>query len=213
MIDAEMYYGMEKSYHSLVVDRGIALHKMIRLLTFSTSGGGYLNFMGNEFGHPEWIDFPREGNNWSYKYARRQWPLAENKDLKYYFLAKFDQRMMKFHSEFKILDDMSVNRIYENNTDKVIAFMRGKFLFVFNFNPSVSFTDYGIPVKGRFSIVLDTDDPVFGGFNRVDRSTLYISTRKAERNIINAPLYLYLYLPARTALVFKELPVRRATDL
>jgi 1,4-alpha-glucan branching enzyme len=213
MIDAEMYYGMEKSYHSLVVDRGIALHKMIRLLTFSTSGGGYLNFMGNEFGHPEWIDFPREGNNWSYKYARRQWPLAENKDLKYYFLAKFDQRMVKFHSDFKILDDMSVKRIYENNTDKVIAFMRDKFLFVFNFNPSVSFTDYGIPVQGRFSIVLDTDDPVFGGFNRVDRSTLYISTRKAERNIINAPLYLYLYLPARTALVFKELPVRRATDL
>ena len=107
MIDAEMYSGMAKSYHSFTVDRGIALHKMIRLITFSTSGGGYLNFMGNEFGHPEWIDFPREGNNWSYKYARRQWQLAENKDLKYYSLAKFDRKMVKLHHDYKILDNLS----------------------------------------------------------------------------------------------------------
>ena len=106
MIDAEMYSGMNKSYHSVVVDRGIALHKMIRLITFSTSGGGYLNFMGNEFGHPEWIDFPREGNNWSFKYARRQWQLAENKDLKYYNLAKFDRKMVKLNNDYKILDDL-----------------------------------------------------------------------------------------------------------
>jgi 1,4-alpha-glucan branching enzyme len=213
MIDAEMYSGMAKAYHSFTIDRGIALHKMIRLITFSTSGGGYLNFMGNEFGHPEWIDFPREGNNWSYKYARRQWQLAENKDLKYYNLAKFDSRMVKLHNDFKILDDLSVNRIYENNADKVVAYMRGELLFVFNFHPSVSFTDYGIQVKGKFRIVLDTDDPLFGGFNRIDRSTVYLSIRKAERNIINAPLYLYLYLPSRTALVFKREPIRKATDL
>jgi 1,4-alpha-glucan branching enzyme len=213
MIDAEMYSGMTKSYHSMVVDRGIALHKMIRLITFSTSGGGYLNFMGNEFGHPEWIDFPREGNNWSYKYARRQWQLAENKDLKYSSLAKFDRKMMKLNHDFKILDDLSVNRIYENNADKVVAYMRGELLFVFNFHPSVSFTDYGIPVKGKFRIVLDSDDPLFGGFNRIDRSTVYLSIRKAERNIINAPLYLYLYLPSRTALVLKREPVRKATDI
>jgi 1,4-alpha-glucan branching enzyme len=204
---------MNKSYHSIVVDRGIALHKMIRLITFSTSGGGYLNFMGNEFGHPEWIDFPREGNNWSYKYARRQWQLAENKDLKYYNLLKFDRKMVKLHTDFKILDDLAVYRIYENNSDKVLAYMRGELLFVFNFNPTVSFTDYGIPVIGKFKIVLDTDDPAFGGFDRIDRKTIYISIRKAERNIINAPLYLYLYLPARTALVFKKEPVRRATDI
>jgi 1,4-alpha-glucan branching enzyme len=213
MIDAEMYTGMGNQYHSITVDRGTALHKMIRLITFSTSGGGYLNFMGNEFGHPEWIDFPREGNNWSYKYARRQWQLAENKDLKYYNLAKFDKKMVKLHHDFKILDDLVVNRIYENTADKVVAFTRGELLFVFNFNPSISFTDYGIPVKGKFRIILDTDDQAFGGFNRIDRSTLYLSIRKAERNIINAPLYLYLYLPSRTALVFKKEPVRRATDL
>ena len=213
MIDAEMYSGMKKSYHSIVVDRGIALHKMIRLLTFSTSGGGYLNFMGNEFGHPEWIDFPREGNNWDFKYARRQWELAENKDLKYYNLRMFDREMIMLHTDFNILDDLYVNRIYENNADKVVVYMRGDLLFVFNFHPTTSFTDYGIPVTGKFRIILDTDDQSFGGFNRIDRKTIYISIRKAERNIINAPLYLYLYLPARTALVFKKESVRRATDI
>jgi 1,4-alpha-glucan branching enzyme len=186
---------------------------MIRLITFSTSGGGYLTFMGNEFGHPEWIDFPREGNNWSFKYARRQWNLAENKNLKYYSLQKFDRKMLKLHTDFKILDDLSVNKIYDNNADKVLAYMRGELLFVFNFNPNISFTDYGIPVTGKFKVVLDTDDPAFDGFDRIDRKTIYMSIRKAQRNIINAPLYLYLYLPARTAIVFKKEPVRKATDL
>jgi 1,4-alpha-glucan branching enzyme len=213
MMDAEMYSGMAESYHSINVDRGIALHKMIRLVTFSSAGGGYLNFMGNEFGHPEWIDFPREGNNWSYKYARRQWQLTDNKELKYYHLAEFDKKMVQLHNDFKILEDNGVNRIYENNDDKVIAYTRGELLFVFNFNPTVSFTDYGIPVKGRFRIVLDTDDTLFGGFDRISRSTVYLSVRKAERNIINAPLYLYLYLPSRTAIVFRKEAVRKATDL
>ena len=113
----------------------------------------------------------------------------------------------------KYLIISAINRIYENNTDKVVAFMRGELLFVFNFHPTISFTDYGIPVKGKFRIVLDTDDPLFGGFNRIDRSTVYLSIKKAERNIINAPLYLYLYLPSRTALVFKREAVRKATDI
>jgi 1,4-alpha-glucan branching enzyme len=213
MIDAEMYTGMTKAYHSFTIDRGIALHKMIRLITFSTSGGGYLNFMGNEFGHPEWIDFPREGNNWSFKYARRQWQLADNKDLKYFDLANFDRKMVRLHNDFKILDDMTVMRIFENNHDKVVAYMRGELLFVFNFHPTQSFTDYGIPVKGKFRIVLDTDDPDFGGFNRIDRNAVYLSQKKAERGIINAPVYLYLYLPSRTSLVFKKEPMKRATDI
>ncbi len=213
MIEAEMYSGMAKSFHSIKVDRGIALHKMIRLITFSTSGGGYLNFMGNEFGHPEWIDFPREGNNWSFKYARRQWNLAEDKELKYQFLSKFDKKMLKLQNDYSILENMNISRIYDNNSDKIIAFMRGELLFVFNFNPSVSFTDYGIPVQGKFRIILDSDDSQFGGFDRVERKTSYLSVKKAERNIINAPLYLYLYLPARTALVFKKEQLRRATDI
>jgi len=213
MLDAEMYSGMDKSVHTFVIDRGIALHKMIRLLTFATAGGGYLNFMGNEFGHPEWIDFPREGNNWSYKFARRQWHLAENKNLKYYSLRKFDRHMVKLNHDFRLLDEMFINRIYENNSDKVISFMRGDLLFVFNFHPTISFTDYGIPVHGRFRIVLDTDNQQFGGFNRIDNKPIYLSVKRGDRNIINAPLYLYLYLPSRTGLVFKKETVRKATDI
>ncbi len=169
MADAEMYTGMTKSFHSFTIDRAIALHKMIRLITFSTSGGGYLNFMGNEFGHPEWIDFPREGNNWSYKYARRQWQLLEDSNLKFQDLAAFDREMVRLQKDFRILDDLYISRIYENSFDKVIAFIRGDLLFVFNFHPVNSFTDYGIPVKGKFTVRIDSDDPAFGGFNRIDR--------------------------------------------
>jgi 1,4-alpha-glucan branching enzyme len=213
MIDAEMYTGMSKNYHSVVVDRGIALHKMIRLLTFATSGGGYLNFMGNEFGHPEWIDFPRAGNNWSYKFARRQWQLAENQDLKYHFLAAFDKKMLSINHQNKLFDNKYVNRILENNFDKVIAFTRGEFLFVFNFHPTNSFTDYGIPLTGKFKIFLDSDNPEFGGFNRLDRSVIYSSVRKSGKQKIGAPFTLYLYLPARTAIVFIKQPVRKITDI
>jgi 1,4-alpha-glucan branching enzyme len=213
MLDAEMYTGMTKSYHSISLDRGIALHKMIRLLTFCTAGGGYLNFMGNEFGHPEWIDFPRQGNNWSYKYARRQWGLAVNNDLKYSYLLEFDNKMVSLHNKFKILDDPYVYRIFENNPDKVIAFTRGEFLMVFNFNPTVSFTDYGIPLKGRFRVYLDSDDPRYGGFDRFDRSQLYISTKKGEKPNLDMPFYLFLYLPSRSALVLKREPVKKATDI
>lgn len=213
MIDSEMYFGMSKTHQSLKVDRGIALHKMIRLITFATSGGGYLNFMGNEFGHPEWIDFPREGNNWSYQYARRQWSLADNKDLRYHYLGDFDRCMIDIHGRHRLLDIPWINRIYENSADKVIAFTRGELLFVFNFNPTISFTDYGIPIEGKFRMILDTDDPSFGGFDRIDRDTNYMSIRRADKNVVSAPLYLYLYLPARTAIVLKRIPIRRATDI
>jgi 1,4-alpha-glucan branching enzyme len=213
MLDAEMYTGMRKSYHSFTMDRGIALHKMIRLITFSTSGGGYLNFMGNELGHPEWIDFPREGNNWSYKYARRQWHLAYNDELKYSYLLKFDNAMVKLHKDYRFLDEPGVFRIYENDYDKVIAFIRGDLLVVFNFHPVKSFTDYGIPVKGKFRIVLDSDDPAFGGFDRVNRSAFYTSARKTERATLDQPFYLYLYLPSRSAMVLKREQVKKATDI
>jgi 1,4-alpha-glucan branching enzyme len=213
MIDAEMYFGMSKSYHSFPMDRGIALHKMIRLLTFSTSVGGYLNFMGNEFGHPEWIDFPREGNQWSYKYARRQWQLVENNDLKYQYLALFDKKMIMLQKKYKILDNLFINRILENNHDKVIAFQRGNLLFVFNFNPTQSFSDYGIPVKGKYRVLVDSDDPLFGGFDRFDRNNIYISIKKAERHTLNVPFHLYIYLPSRTALVLEEEPPKKVTDI
>ena len=213
MLDAEMYIGMTKSHHSFSMDRGIALHKMIRLLTFSTAGGGYLNFMGNEFGHPEWIDFPREGNNWSYKFARRQWQLLENSDLKYQLLAGFDRQMTALQHDFRVLDEMYIGRITENSHDKVIAFTRGDLLFVFNFHPSLSFTDYGIQIKGKFRVIIDSDDPAFGGFDRIDRKSTYTSIRKAERSTLNVPFRLYLYLPSRTAIVFKREVIKKATEI
>jgi len=213
MIDAEMYTGMTRSFHSLSLDRGIALHKMIRLITFSTAGGGYLNFMGNEFGHPEWIDFPREGNNWSYQYARRQWHLVKDESLKYGFLAAFDKELTKLQSVYKILDEPYINRILENSTDKIIAFTRGELLFVFNFHPVTSYTDYGLPVQGKLRVLIDSDDPDFGGFDRIERNRIYLSIKKTNRQTINMPYYLYLYLPSRTAIVFKKEPVKRVTDL
>ena len=212
MLDSEMYTGMHKDYHSIVTDRGIALHKMIRLITFSTAGGGYLTFMGNEFGHPEWIDFPREGNNWSYRYARRQWNLVDNKELKFRYLAAFDQKMVSLQNEYHFIDRKEISRIFENSDDKVIAYTRGELLFVFNFHANKSYTDYGIPVKGKFRVVLDSDDDEFGGFNRIDRSLDYASVSKPERRTQGAPFRLNLYLPARTAIVFRSIPIRRATD-
>ncbi|MGD0582823.1 MAG: alpha amylase C-terminal domain-containing protein [Bacteroidales bacterium] len=213
MIDADMYTGMNKDFHNLNIDRGIALHKMIRLLTFSLTEGGYLNFMGNEFGHPEWIDFPREGNNWSYKYARRQWHLVRNQDLKYHFLGDFDRGMLMLNRNGKLLEDRYINRIVENTFDKIIVFSRGDYLFVFNFHPVNSYTDYGIQIAGKFKVVLDTDDETFGGFNRIDKTIHYTSVRKAERYTINVPLRLYLYIPSRTAIVFRKEQIKKVTDL
>jgi 1,4-alpha-glucan branching enzyme len=169
--------------------------------------------MGNEFGHPEWIDFPREGNNWSYKYARRQWSLSKNNDLKYQFLGEFDREMLMLERNGTLLNERHINRLIENTFDKVIAFTRGDYLFIFNFHPANSYTDYGIKITGKFRVVLDSDDILFGGFNRFDRSLIYSSVRKAERATINVPFRLYLYLPSRTALVFRKEAIRRVTDI
>ena len=175
LIDKEMYTSMSIFTPNLVVDRGVALHKMIRLLTLSLSGGGYLNFMGNEFGHPEWIDFPRAGNNWSYQHARRQWSLADNTDLKYHALNEFDKAMVHLITEEHCLQS-DVKLILQNEGDQVLAFSRGNCLFVFNFSPDKSYADYGIECpSGDYKIVLDTDDPNFAGFGNVDHNIAYTS--------------------------------------
>ena len=140
LMDAEMYFKMDLENTSLIIDRGMALHKMIRLVTLGTAGGGYLNFMGNEFGHPEWIDFPREGNNWSYKYARRQWHLADDENLRFKFLNNFDRAMIDIANEKKLLD-YELIALDRNNDGQVLAFERNNCIFVFNFNPMRSFTD------------------------------------------------------------------------
>jgi len=208
LADAEMYFNMSKHIESLNIDRAIALHKLIRLITISTANGAYLNFMGNEFGHPEWIDFPREGNNWSYKYARRQWSLADRDDLKYHFLNDFDIGMIGFIKDSNLLSNELTEKVHSHNSDNILAFSRGDYLFVFNFHPSASFTDYRLPVTGRYIIVFDTDRKEFGGYDRVDRDMIYIASRTTGEKL-NSPPRVSLYLPSRTAIIYKMAPLRR----
>jgi len=203
LMDKEMYFFMNKASQNLVVDRGIALHKMIRLVTIAAAGGAYLNFMGNEFGHPEWIDFPREGNNWSYHYARRQWHLVDDYLLKYHFLGDFDRDMVMLFKEKNILTQDYCYLYLDNRGDQVLAFSRKNFLFVFNFNPFKSYNNYGIRVEGgKYKIVLNTDNTKYGGFGNIDESIVHFTQRSGK---ISAPDYLKLYLPSRTAIVLKHL--------
>ncbi len=198
LIDKEMYWSMQKGSENLVVDRGMALHKMIRLITAATAGNGYLNFMGNEFGHPEWIDFPREGNDWSFQFARRQWSLIKNKELRYHHLADFDKAMIKLIHKYKLYSSTS-NHVKTDQADLIIAFERAGLLFVFNFHPSASYSDYGLAVDaGKYNMLLCSDQPEFGGFNRVDMN---ITHRSMIERSFGLKHNLKLYLPARTALV------------
>ena len=178
---------------------------MIRLITLATAGGGYLNFMGNEFGHPEWIDFPREGNNWSYHYARRQWSLVDNKELRYSMLNSFDRDMVNMIRKEEILKNEWPYLFLDNPGDQVLAFGRGELVFVFNFNPSTSFSDYGINMEaGKFSIVMNTDDPDYGGQGLVDTRIAYFTQPDGEGRH-----WLKIYIPSRSALVLKRIPVQR----
>ncbi|HYW96733.1 MAG TPA: alpha amylase C-terminal domain-containing protein, partial [Bacteroidales bacterium] len=211
LMDKEMYYSMDKSSENLAVDRGIALHKMIRLITIATAGNAWLNFMGNEFGHPEWIDFPREGNGWSYHYARRQWSLSDNHDLKYHYLGDFDREMIKIISKYKVLHFSRPVERHINNGDQVMAFERSGLLFVFNFNPVKSYFGYGLASPaGKFRIILNTDNSAFGGQSRIDESLTYRTT--AERSYEPNQM-LQLYLPARTALVLARERIKSVHDL
>ena len=204
LMDQEMYWHMDKQSESLVIDRGMALHKMIRFITAATSGNGYLTFMGNEFGHPEWIDFPREGNNWSYHYARRQWSLMDNPALRYHFLGDFDRTMIRFIDKNRLLTD-PCQPVKTDQQDLLIAFTRKGFLFVFNFHPHSSYTDYGLAVDaGKYQVVFTTDDAVFGGFERVDRSVVHRSIPERSFGLKHR---LNLYLPARTGMVLKKIPI------
>ena len=158
LIDADMYWHFRKGDENEAVHRGIALHKMIRLVTASTINGGYLNFMGNEFGHPEWIDFPREGNGWSYKYARRQWNLVDNHELCYHYLGDFDAAMLAVIKSVPAIEKLPVQEIWHNDGDQILAYKRGDLLFVFNFSPSRSYVGYGFMVpEGKYKVVLNTD--------------------------------------------------------
>ncbi len=210
LCDAAMYTGMSRFADSMAVDRGVALHKMIRLFTSSLAGEGYLNFMGNEFGHPEWVDFPREGNGWSYHYCRRQWSLVDDTNLRYEFLNNFDKAMVALLKKDNLLSKEPCN-LWVHQDDKMMIYSKGKDVFALNFHPTRSFSGYFVPVKeeGEYQVVLTTDAAEFGGHNRVDLNYRYHTDKLPDGRV-----GFLCYLPSRTGIVFKKCrkkPVRKVT--
>lgn len=193
LIDKEMYTSMNIDSKSIVVDRGIALHKMIRLVTIATAGDGYLTFMGNEFGHPEWIDFPRAGNGWSYKYARRQWSLCKPDYLRYKYLMNFDSDMIHLFRKENLLA-YKPELIRADEEKKVLIFRRKNYIFALDFNPSESFTGYAVEApEGDWELELDSDEKRYDGFSRLK-----------EGEVHHSDTGITMYLPSRCALVFRR---------
>ncbi len=204
LMDKEMYWHMNTASRNPVIDRGIALHKMIRLLTFSLGGEGYLNFMGNEFGHPEWIDFPREGNGYSYKFARRQWSLADNPQLRYHGLLLFDQAMLDLDRQFSLLVDPFIQQLFVHEEQKLLIYRRGPLLFAFNFHPTNSYTDLRVPAPDPrdYRPVLDTDETRFGGHGLCDPKVTHVIQKTPFAGQAQS---IQIYLPARSAQVFNPM--------
>ena len=202
--DADMYWHVRRGEENGAVHRGIALHKMIRLVTCSTINGGYLNFMGNEFGHPEWIDFPREGNGWSCKYARRQWNLVDNKELCYHYLGDFDRDMLSVVKSLPDIRKFPVQEVWHNDGDQVLAYARGPLVFVFNFSPTRSYEGYGFMVpEGCYEVVLNTDAKEYGGNGFADDSMSHFTNFDPLLKR-DGKGWLKLYLPARSAGVLRR---------
>ncbi len=198
LMDQEMYWHMAKDDPHPVIERGIALHKLIRLVTLVLGGEGWLNFMGNEFGHPEWLDFPREGNGWSFHYCRRQWSLVDNPDLKYQSLADFDRELMDFARKSNLMATPPAQVLYIDHGPKILVAERGNFIFVFNFSVSESLFGYPIRVPGMETreLLLDTDDINFGGHGRIDPAFHYP---------VDADSIMKVYSPSRSGLVFARM--------
>lgn len=206
LFDREIYENMSLLKEpSLIVDRGMALHKMIRLITIGLGGEGYLTFIGNEFGHPEWVDFPRDGNNYSYNCCRRQWSLADNDALRYKQLLKFDNAMINLQNQQNWLQSTHQYITLTNEGDKVIVFEKGKLLFIFNFHSTNSYTDYkvGTQFKEDHVVVLSTDDEEFGGKGRIDKKIVY-KVNKEEHKYCNRAYSFMIYIPSRTGIVLKS---------
>lgn len=201
LADAEMYTGMNCDYHSPVIDNAIDMHKLIRFITLTCANGGYLNFMGNEFGHPEWIDFPREGNGWSYHYARRQWSLVNNKDLKYHWLSDFDRNMTSLAKKYKLFDAMPQS-LWLDKQKNIIIFERNGLIFAFNLHPTQSqeavYINCDKTGKGSYKAVFSTDMSEYGGQNRISTENIYRSKKGIDGNGFR------IYLPCRTAVVLKK---------
>ncbi len=189
LMDSAMYWKMGIDEQSLIIDRGIALHKMIRLASLSAGGEGWLNFMGNEFGHPEWIDFPREGNNWSYRYCRRQWSLVDRQDLKYKWLNAFDKAMITLAKSKNILGSMPATPLSIDEQNKVLIFTRANLVFVFNWSGDRAIPNYQFqaPQAGEWRVILDSDNPIYGGFNRQDTSISHFTDEQGKLSVYTLP--------------------------
>ncbi len=200
LMDKDMYFSMDKKCQSVVVDRGLALHKMIRLLTFSLAGEAYLTFMGNEFGHPEWIDFPREGNQWSFEHARRQWSIGDADYLRYKGLKDFDRAMMHLDEQYHVVDDKLVEQLYLHEEKKLLVYRRGPLVFAFNFHATDSYTDLRIPIPDArdYRLVLNTDESGFEGFGRVAQNVTYWKQNSPTAGRAQS---VQIYLPSRSAQV------------
>ncbi|KAH1195362.1 1,4-alpha-glucan-branching enzyme 1, chloroplastic/amyloplastic [Glycine max] len=213
LMDKDMYDFMALDRPSTpIIDRGIALHKMIRLITMGLGGEGYLNFMGNEFGHPEWIDFPRgdqhlpngvvvPGNNNSFDKCRRRFDLGDADYLRYQGMQEFDQAMQHLEEKFGFMTAEHQYISRKNEGDKIIVFERGNLIFVFNFHWTNSYSDYrvGCSTPGKYKIVLDSDDALFGGFSRLNHAAEYFTS---EGWYDDRPRSFLIYAPSRTAVVY-----------
>lgn len=202
LMDKEMYWSMSSiSPPNPIIDRGIALHNLITLITHALGGEAYLNFMGNEFGHPEWLDFPRAGNNDSFHYARRQWNLADDELLKYKFMYNWDREINTLEEKYGWLHANPGYVSWKHEDDKVVVFDRAGLVFAFNFHPTKSFTDYSVGVDGSgvYKIILNSDDANFGGHSRLDTSVSHFTKPEpfAEK-----PHRIMIYIPCRTAIVY-----------
>lgn len=202
LMDKEMYDFMSvMSPLTPIIDRGLSLHKMIRLITHALGGEAWLNFEGNEFGHPEWLDFPRQGNNSSYHYARRQFNLVDDELLRYKFLNNFDREMNVTEDKYKWLTNIDSGYVStKNEGDKVVVFDRAHCLFIFNFHPTNSYTDYRVGVQrpGQYKIVLDSDEAQFGGHSRIDHSVTHFTEEGSFNGRNNS---LKVYIPSRVVIV------------
>ncbi len=200
LMDADMYWHMDKNSQNAVIERGIALHKMIRLVTFASGGEGYLTFMGNEFGHPEWVDFPREGNADSFKHARRQWSLVDDPGLRYGELAAFDQAMLALDEQFDLLDATEIVTLNLDEANQILIFARGGLVFVFNFQATTSQTDYrfAVPQACDHRLILNTDAEEFGGHAFVKPNQTHSAAPKTDEGHENC---IQIYIPARSAQV------------
>ncbi len=205
LCDSKMYTHMSKFVSDPIIDRGMALHKMIRMLTLSLGGEGYLNFMGNEFGHPEWIDFPREGNDWSYFYCRRQWHLADDSNLRYGDLEAFDRAMLALAQE-KHLFRRAPKCLFIDEYKQVMIYERGGLVFVMNFSPTESYEGYWVtlPSMGDYRVVFSSDEGRFGGWDRISESYVYTASKHPD-----GKPKLQIYLPARTGFCLKKLPRKK----